>query len=229
MIVLIILLLSLSIINCEPIDLPEIVLREPILNKQQLIFKFNQSIDEQYSYRFVHRDIQRYFSLNSSTGELYIRNDIQRDTICSNRHDICRIILKIFELFHEKLYHLPIRIDDYQHLRPIFPYSSSKIEFHISENSPIYQSKLFIQQNPNHNHQQLNYQLKNLAKNFPFILEINTDLGNRLALVLIQTLDRELIDTYNCSLIVTDINGYYELLNIHIFIDDVNDQSPMYV
>ena len=217
--ILLLLLLSLSIVHCEPIELPELVLRERTIHQNRLIYKFNQSIHEQYSYRFVHRDSQRYFTLNSATGELYLR-----ETILPNQ----QLTLKIFELFHEKLYHLPIRIDTNEQIRPIFPYSSSQIQFHISENSPIYQSKLFIQQNSNHNHQQVNYQLKNIVQNFPFILEINTDLGNRLALVLIQSLDRESIDLYNCSLIVTDINGYYESLNIHIIIDDVNDQSPIF-
>jgi hypothetical protein len=192
--------------------------------------KLNTSINEQNSYRFVsnnHREIQRYFSLNSSTGELRIANDINRQLICTHRHIQCKFILKIFELFHEKLYHVPIIIEDIDDVRPIFPYNTSQIEFHISENSPIYQSKLFIQQGYNHDQKNFKYQLKNFDQNFPFILEINNDLSNRLALVLIQSLDRETMDSYHCTLHVTDTNEHDEQLQIKIIIDDVNDQSPM--
>jgi len=230
MILFLLILFSLSFIYSDPIELSDIIIHEHI-PIGHLLVKFNTSINQQNSYRFVsnnHREIQRYFLLNSSTGELRIAIDIDRSLICTHRHIQCKFILKIFELFHEKLYHIPIIIEDIQDSRPIFPYKSSEIEFHLSENSPIYQSKLFIQQiYNNHDQKQLKYQLKNIDKNFPFIIEINTDLSNRLALVLIQSLDRETIDSYNCTLCVTDTNGHNEQLHIKIIIDDVNDQSPM--
>jgi hypothetical protein len=229
MILFLLILLLLSFIRCNPIELSDIIIREHI-PIGHLLVKLNTTINEQNSYRFVsnnHREIQRYFSLNSSTGELRIAININRQLICTHRHIQCKFILKIFELFHEKLYHIPIIIEDIQDSRPIFSYKSSQIEFHLSENSPIYQSKLFIQQIYNHDQKQLKYQLKNIDKNFPFIIEINTDLSNRLALVLIQLLDRETINSYNCTLSVTDTNGHDEQLHIKIIIDDVNDQSPM--
>jgi len=229
MIFLLLIVFSFSSIRCDPIELSDIIIREHTLIGHLLV-KLNTSINEQNSYRFVsnnHREIQRYFSLNSSTGELRIANDINRQLICTHRHIQCKFILKIFELFHEKLYHLPIVIEDINDIRPIFLYNTSQIEFHISENSPIYQSKLFIQQGYNHDQKHFKYQLKNLDQNFPFILEINNDLSNRLALVLIKSLDRETIDSYHCTLHVTDTNEHDEQLQIKIFIDDVNDQSPM--
>jgi hypothetical protein len=229
MIFLLLIVFSFSSIRCDPIELSDIIIREHTLIGHLLV-KLNTSINEQNSYRFVsnnHREIQRYFSLNSSTGELRIANDINRQLICTHRHIQCKFILKIFELFHEKLYHLPIVIEDINDIRPIFLYNTSQIEFHISENSPIYQSKLFIQQGYNHDQKHFKYQLKNLDQNFPFILEINNDLSNRLALVLIKSLDRETIDSYHCTLHVSDTNEHDEQLQIKIFIDDVNDQSPM--
>jgi hypothetical protein len=229
MIFLLLIVFSFSSIRCDPIELSDIIIREHTLIGHLLV-KLNTSINEQNSYRFVsnnHREIQRYFSLNSSTGELRIANDINRQLICTHRHIQCKFILKIFELFHEKLYHLPIVIEDINDIRPIFLYNTSQIEFHISENSPIYQSKLFIQQGYNHDQKHFKYQLKNLDQNFPFILEINNDLSNRLALVLIKSLDRETIDSYHCTLHVIDTNEHDEQLQIKIFIDDVNDQSPM--
>ncbi|CAF4512382.1 unnamed protein product, partial [Rotaria magnacalcarata] len=57
--------------------------------------------------------------------------------------------------------------------------------------------------------------------------EINDDLSNRLVLILIEGLDRETIDSYNCTLYVTDTGGHHAQLYIKIIIDDVNDQSPM--
>jgi hypothetical protein len=229
MILFLLILFSLSFIHCDPIELSDIIIHEdtPI---GHLLVKLNTSINEQNSYRFVsnnHREIQRYFLLNSSTGELSIAMKINRQLICTHRHIECKFILKIFELFHEKLYHIPIIIEDIQDSRPIFPYKSSQIEFHLSENSPIYQSKLFVQQIYNHDQKQLKYQLKSFEENFPFILETNNDLSNRLALVLIQSLDRETIDSYNCTLYATDTNGHNEQLQIEIIIDDVNDHSPM--
>ena len=224
---------SFILINCEPIELDNIILREhvPI---GYLVIKLNTTINETYSYRFVNtnqRDIQRYFLLNSSTGELSIKININRQLICPNRYIQCKIILKIFELYHEILYHIPIIIEDNEKFsKTIFLYKTSEILFHLSENSPIYQTKLFIQQQQiyNHDYKQWKYQLKNIEKNFPFIIEINNDLSsNRLALVLIQSLDREIIDQYNCTLYVTDTNGNNQQLQIKIIVDDINDHSPM--
>ncbi len=227
-------LLSLSYIFCDPIELSEIIIPEHTSIGHLLLTLNSSSTNQRYSYRFVsnnHREIQQYFSLNSSTGALHIVNDIDREKICTQRHTPCKFLLKIFELFHETLYHIPILIEDINDHRPIFPYESSTIELHISENSPPYQSKLFLQQAYDQdqidNQKQLKYQLKSLEKHFPFRLETNIDLSNRLALVLTQPLDRERIDIYNCTLYVTDTVGHDEQLHIKIIVDDVNDQSPM--
>lgn len=233
--VIFILLLSLINIHSIPIELSEITIPEhtPI---GHLLLTLNSSASTQrYSYRFVsnnHREIQQYFSLNSTTGQLHIANDIDREKICTHRYNQCRFLLKIFELFHETLYHIPIIIDDINDHRPIFPYDSPSIELHLSENSPIFQSKLFIQQAYDQdeidNQKQLKYELKTSESTFPFLLETNVDVSNRLALVLTQPLDRERKDSYNCTLHVSDTAGHVEQLNIRIIIDDVNDQSPIF-
>ncbi len=227
-------LLLLSYIFCDPIELSEILIPEHT-SIGHLLLTLNSSLTNQtYSYRFVssnHREIQRYFSLNSSTGQLHIVNDIDREKICTHRYTKCKFLLKIFELFHETLYHIPILIEDINDHRPLFPYESSTIQLHISENSPPYQSKLFIQQAYDQdqidNQKQLKYKLTNLDKNFPFRLETNADVSSRLALILTQSLDRERIDSYNCTLHVTDTARHDEQLQITIIVDDVNDQSPM--
>jgi hypothetical protein len=225
---------SLSYILCDPIELSEILIPEHTPIGHLLLTLNSSSLQRRYSYRFVnnnHREIQKYFSLNSSTGQIHIANDIDREKICTHRHSKCKFLLKIFELFHETLYHIPILIDDINDHRPLFPYNTSIIQLHISEHSPPYQSKLFIQQAYDQdqidNQNQLKYQLKNLDKNFPFRLETNVDVSNRLALVLTHPLDRERIDSYNCTLHVTDTAEHSEQLHIMIIIDDVNDQSPM--
>jgi hypothetical protein len=227
-------LLPFSSIFADPIELSQIIIPEHTSIGHLLLTLNSSSINQRYSYRFVssnHREIQQYFSLNSSTGQLHIANDIDRETICIQRHTHCKFLLKIFELFHETLYHIPILIEDINDHRPIFPYKTSTIELHLSENSLAYQSKLFIQQAYDQdqidNQKQLKYQLENLEENFPFRLETNVDVSNRLALVLTQSLDRERIDSYNCTLHVTDTAGHDEQLHIKIIVDDVNDQSPM--
>jgi len=227
-------LLPLSYIFCDPIELSEIIIPEHISIGHLLLTLNSSTTNQRYSYRFVsnnQREIQRYFSLNSSTGQLHIANDIDREKICIHRYTSCKFLLKIFELFHETLYHIPILIDDINDHRPIFPYKTSTIQLHISENSPPYQSKLFIQQAYDQdqidNQKPLKYQLKTYDKNFPFRLETNVDVSNRLTLILTQSLDRERIDSYNCTLHVIDTAGHDEHLHIMIIIDDVNDQSPM--
>ncbi|CAF2739323.1 unnamed protein product [Rotaria sp. Silwood2] len=231
---LIILYFPLTFIFCDLIELSNIIIREHT-SIGHLLVKLNTSTEQRYSYRFVnnnYREIQQYFTLNSTTGELRIAIDIDRELICIHRHIECKFLLKIFELYHEKLYHIPIIIEDINDHQPIFPYKTSEIELHILENSPPYQSKLFIQQAYDYdyidNQNQLKYQLKNFDENFPFILEINDDLSNRLVLLLVETLDREIIDSYNCTLYVTDTNGHHTQLFIKIIIDDVNDQSPIF-
>ena len=225
-----------SSISTEPIELAEIRIPEHTSIGHHLITLHSFPIQQRYSYRFVsnnHREIQQYFTLNSSTGQLTIAADIDREKICSHRHLKCKFLLKIFELFNETLYHIPIVIDDINDHRPIFPYKSSNIQLHLSENSPPIQSKLFLQQAHDLDQldqdQQLKYDLKPLTNPFPFRLETNTDGSNRLALVLLETLDRERIESYQCTLQVTDTADHHEQLHITILIDDVNDQSPMSV
>lgn len=226
-------LISLPCIFCDLIELSDLIVREhtPI---GSLLVKLNTSTTQRHTFRFVnnnYREIQQYFSLNSTTGELRVALDIDRESICTHRHNQCRFLLKVFELYHEKLYHIPIIIEDINDHQPIFPYKSSEIEFHISENSPPYQSKLFIQQAYDQDqidsNNQLKYQLKNFDEDFPFMLEINDDLSNRVVLVLIEGLDRETIDSYSCTLYVSDTSGHHTQLHIRIIVDDVNDQSPM--
>ncbi|CAF0818766.1 unnamed protein product [Rotaria sp. Silwood1] len=233
--VFIFILLTLSYIFCDPIELSEIIILEHTPIGHLLLTLNPLTTQQKYSYRFVnnnHREIQQYFSLNSSTGQLHIVDDIDREKICLHRYNKCKFLLKIFELYHETLYHIPILIEDINDHRPIFPYESLIIQLHISENSPPYQSKLFLQQAYDQdqidNQKQLKYQLKTIDKNFPFRLETNIDMSNRLALILIQPLDREIIDSYNCTLHVTDTAEHEEKLHITIIIDDVNDQSPIF-
>ena len=138
-------LLSLSYISCDLIELSEIIILEHTPTGHLLLTLNSSSINEKYSYRFVnnnHRKIQQFFSLNSSTGQLHIANDIDREKICTHRYSKCQFLLKIFELFHEVLYHIPILIEDINDHRPIFPYESTLIQLHISENSPTLSIKI---------------------------------------------------------------------------------------
>lgn len=222
----VIVLFVLPFLSADPIELSPIILREytPI---GHLVIQLNTSTNLSTSYRFVsnnQREIQRYFTLNSSTGELYLTKNLNRQIICTHRHVSCRFTLKIFELFAEKLYHIPILIEELNNIRPKFLSNSSQMQFHLSENSPIYQSKLFIHQIYHPDQKHFKYELKTLDEHFPFNLQIDSDLNHRLALVLIHPLDREVKDSYHCTLHISD---YDEQLHIEILIDDVNDQSPM--
>lgn len=224
--IIIFLIIVLPFLSADPIEFSPIILREhtPI---GHLVLRLNTSTNLSTSYRFVsnnQREIQRYFTLNSSTGELYLTKNLSRQIICTHRHSTCRFTLKIFELFAEKLYHIPIVIEEFDDHRPKFLSNSSRLQFHLSENSPIYHSKLFIHQIYHPDPKQYQYELKTLDENFPFHLQIDSDLHHRLALVLIHPLDRELKDSYHCTLHISD---YDEQLHIEILIDDVNDQSPM--
>ena len=227
--------LRLSFIHGDPIQLPTSIIREHTPIGHLLVTLKSRLAHQPSSYRFVnhnHREIQRYFALNSSTGELRVAADLDREVICTqHRRSECRFLLKIFELFNETLYHLPILIEDINDHRPVFPYASPPLELHISENSPPYQSKLFIQpaedQDLTDHQKQLHYQLKHAERTFPFRLETNTDLSDRLALVLTESLDREERGLYQCTLHVTDTAGHDEHLPIKIIVDDVNDHSPM--
>lgn len=228
------LLTFVGLIFGEPIELEEIILAEHTPVDHLLLTVDPSTSNQRHSYRFVspnHREIQQYFLLNSTTGQLRVGADIDREKICLNRHTKCKFLLKIFELFNEKLYHIPIVIKDINDHRPRFPYRNSEIELHLSENSPILQSKIFVQTaydlDQVDDQTQLKYDLKSDETSFPFRLETSSDGSNRLAIVLIENLDRERIERYRCVLQVTDTAGHVEKLKILIHVDDVNDQSPM--
>jgi hypothetical protein len=169
--------------------------------------------------------------LNSSTGELCLAADIDREIVCPlSRRVECRFQLKIFELFTETLYHVPIIIDDINDHWPRFPYRSSQIDLHLSEHSLPYQTKLFIQRAYDQDHEphHLHYRLTSSSDVYlPFRLQVNSDQSDRLALILIDVLDREDRDIYQCTLYVIDTAGHEEQLHVRIHVDDVNDHSPV--
>ena len=234
----VLLLLVIEMIDAEPILLSPCRIREHSSTGEEIVTlsKTNSSKDDKvYSYRFVstnYRDIQDYFTLNISTGQIHLIADLDREVICPHRRIPCRFLLKIFELFHETLYHLPIIIEDINDHRPTFPYRISPLDLHLSEHSPPFQSKLFLQsaydQDQIDQENPLGYHLNSSEKNFPFRLEINHDeLTDRLTLILMESLDRERIDVYHCTLYVIDTAGHRDELAIRIRVDDVNDHSPM--
>lgn len=222
----------------QPILLAPHRIREhsPIGEQILTLPKINE-FETTFSFRFVNsqqQNLHDYFKLNSSTGEIRLSADLDREVICPHRRLQCQFVLKIFELFHETLYHLPLIIEDVNDHRPEFPSRISSVNLHLSEHSPPFQSKLFLQsaydEDQIDQEHPLEYHLNSSSKNFPFRLEIDQDdLTDRLALVLTETLDRETIDVYHCTLIVVDTAGHREELKIRILIDDVNDHSPVYV
>ncbi|CAF1311528.1 unnamed protein product, partial [Didymodactylos carnosus] len=206
------------------------------------------------SYHFLqpNSDPQRYFKLDSKTGELRTAIDLDREQICQNsnnqhyhhHYSSCKFHLKIFEVSNQTLIHIPIIITDVNDNQPHFPYPLSTITPHISENSPL-QSKLFIEQANDRDeldYHRLTYRLiiQGNPSDFPFELEtpdiLNVDTNsltsltdpNRLALVLKQTLDREKIDNYNCTIVVIDTAKHEAFLYVRIIVDDVNDCSPSF-
>ena len=223
-----------SFIAGDPVEfLPSITIQEHSAVGEEIITLKNYAEKTPYLFRFLNSnqaEIRRYFSLNSSTGEIRLIDDIDRETICVARRVDCRLILKVFEIFHEQLYQIDIEIEDINDHWPRFD-STSTVEFHFSENSPPHQAKIYLpmadDQDEIDQRTTLKYELQTKEKYFPFQLQNNSAFSDRLALILIDGLDRESTDSYRCTLLVRDAADHQAELEINIVVDDVNDHSPM--
>lgn len=216
----------------NPIELPSIIIREHT-GIGRKIGEIETDSTQKYSFRFLKTnkiDLNRYFSLNSTNGAIILIHDLDVESICPQRYKICGFLLKIFEFYHETLYYLPIEIEDINDHWPKFSVSSP-VSYHLSENSPIEKSKIYLPiaedldriDGPG----SLIYELETEEEYFPFRFESFALISDRLLLILNDELDRETKDRYFCTLTVRDTEEHRAQLDIEILIDDVNDNSPM--
>ncbi|XP_063304082.1 protocadherin gamma-B2-like isoform X26 [Pelobates fuscus] len=178
--------------------------------------------------RIVSRVSEKYFSINLQTGNLYVKDRIDRETLCGAA-DPCLLTFDAVVENPLTVFPVTIEIQDINDNSPIFYHET--ISFEIVEiSSP---GTHFMLQNAEDPDIGINsIQTYKLSDNQHFTLseKINTDGSTFPELVLQKPLDRETQSIY--ELILTALDGGNPIRSSSVFVKiaiaDVNDNFPVF-
>ena len=177
---------------------------------------------------------QQLFQISKKSGKLYTAQTLDAESHCTYKRE-CFLMVDIAVRKAKtfiKLIEIKVIIEDINDHQPEFP--NKQISLKFDEDDRI-GTKVSV---PNAfdkdvgvNNSRIIYKLKK-KKNEPFSLLVskNVDGTSKLDLNLENTLDRELKDSYMVQVVATDGGSPQKqtILNIHITVIDVNDNSPVF-
>ncbi|XP_041929629.1 protocadherin 2 gamma 28 isoform X30 [Alosa sapidissima] len=173
-------------------------------------------------------DNKRYCDLNMKTGDLVVKERIDREELCSKA---ASCVVK-FELILERpleLHRVTLQIEDINDNAPLFPKEIIKLE--IGE-STIKGARFRVNEAHDADIGKNSVQTYTLQRNNHFTLAVNTNENGRknVELVLDKELDREQQD--EVALILTAVDGGNPpksgTVAIHITVLDANDNAPLF-
>ena len=186
--------------------------------------------------------------INSTTGELRLKQRLDRDILCQQRvaaccsydqYSDCKIYLQVAYMSgtEHSINRIPIQILDLNDNAPRFDPSS--VTLRLAENSPIHETKLyssaFVASDPDAGMNSVQrYRLvgaddSTSTSQSPFSLDRSD--RQRLALQLKQPLDREHRAQYVMQLLAIDGGSKPRTgtLSVTVLVEDVNDNRPHFV
>ncbi|XP_036364519.1 protocadherin beta-2 isoform X1 [Octopus sinensis] len=170
----------------------------------------------------------------SKTGKLYTTEKIDAEVLCTYNTECFRIIKVAVHRADSFMQILKIKvyIEDVNDNYPVFPKESISIEFSEEHSKGVKRSlPNAIDRDVSFRNSQVSYVLeKNL--NEPFTLSV-TKRGfgtSELGIVLEESLDREIKDTYMLQVIAKDggVSPRQGVLKVQISVIDVNDNPPVF-
>ncbi|XP_053575588.1 protocadherin gamma-B1-like [Bombina bombina] len=178
--------------------------------------------------RIVSRASEKYFTLNVENGNLYVKERLDRETLCG-ADIICLLTFDVVVESPLNVFHATIEIQDINDNAPRFFYKTTEFEI-VEFTSPGARFALQNAQDPDvGSNSVLNYRL---SDNQHFILseKIGSDGSKTPELVLEKPLDREIKDIYDLTLTAADNGSPIQTgdLLIKIIITDVNDNIPIF-
>ncbi|GAB1610349.1 protocadherin beta-11 isoform X5 [Argonauta hians] len=170
----------------------------------------------------------------TTKGKLYTAKSLDAEALCSYKIECAKIVkvaVRKAETFM-KILKIKIVIQDVNDNRPEFPEKYANIQFSEGDKEGMKISiPNAVDKDIGVQYSKISYQLKMEDKE-PFTLSVIKRITgtSELGIVLMETLDREVRDTYNVQIIAKD-GGYppkQGVLDVHITVTDVNDNPPVF-
>ena len=174
------------------------------------------------------------FHISKKSGKLYTSQTLDAESICLFKKECFRMIDIAIQKANTviKLLEVKVIIQDINDHQPEFP--EKQINIDLSEDVKKGTKILIpnaIDQDVGVKNSKVNYELKTYNEE-PFTLSVskNLDETSKLQLTLNEGLDRETKNSYNIQVIAKDSGSptKQSILNVHIFIVDVNDNPPVF-
>ncbi|XP_044133360.1 protocadherin alpha-10-like [Bufo gargarizans] len=178
--------------------------------------------------RIVSREEKEYFQVNLQNGILFVKETIDRETLCPDT-PFCIIPLQVIVDKPVQMYRVEVEVEDINDNSPVFP--SSVTNLVISEiKPPGSRFLLMVAGDPDLGTNSVtNYEL---SANDYFALDFQKYINQikSLELVLKKNLDREKQSVYNLTLTAYDGGKPRMSGTTHIFVnvEDFNDNAPLF-
>ncbi|GAB1604102.1 protocadherin beta-15-like [Argonauta hians] len=175
---------------------------------------------------------QQLFNV-TKTGKLYTVQTLDAESTCSYEKE-CFKIVKV--AVHKsktfmKILKIKVIIEDINDHQPEFPEREIKLVFGEEDRNGRKKSiPTAVDKDISHQNSLITYKLKNENEHFSLLVATQNDEITTLGIVLDQRLDREKEDHYNIEVIAKDQGNppKQSILNVKIFIEDVNDNTPQF-
>ncbi|KAM4748750.1 protocadherin Fat 4-like [Rhinophrynus dorsalis] len=178
--------------------------------------------------RIISRDKKEYFQVNLQNGILFVKDNIDREQVCSDI-PLCIVSVQVIVDKPVQMYRVDVEIEDINDNHPVFPANEYSISI-VESRLPGFRLPLEGAVDPDVGTNSItNYEL---STNDYFILEFPKYIHQirSLELVLKKSLDREKIPVHNLTLMAFDggkpkLSGSTQLI---INVEDANDNSPTF-
>lgn len=179
-------------------------------------------------------DGPKLFRVSKKTGKLYTAQMLDAEHLCSYNKECFKIIKIAVRQAHifMKIVKIKVVLKDVNDHQPEFPVKQINIEFEENDGKGTRVSiPNSIDRDVGSLNSQITYQLKK-NKDEPFTLAVSKTVHgmSELSIILGDSLDREVKDSYDIQVIAKDggLPPKQSVLDVHISVTDVNDNTPIF-
>ena len=195
--------------------------------EEQTLIQFNQLQQSET------KDSQ-LFQVSKKSGRLYTAQILDTEAMCTYKKECFQLLDVAIQKGTStiKILEIKVKIQDVNDHQPEFPHKQVSIEFEEGHGKGMKTSiPNAIDKDIGIDNSKITYQLKK-NQDEPFELMISKDIvgASKLALILTETLDREVKDVYNLKIVAKDggLPPKESVLDVLISVTDVNDNAPVF-
>ena len=190
-------------------------------------------VRNEFRYRFLEQpnDNREYFAIEETTGILHTTEVIDRDVICAGMSE-CTLSLSIAisPADYFRIIEVRVEVMDKNDHSPEFP--EKQVKFILSESAtPESMLSLSAAEDPDSPDNGIqHYELISDTSQFELRVVQSLDGSTELKLVVIEPLDREVVDMYSLRVVAQDGGNPPKsgTVTVNITITDTNDNSPQF-